>query len=326
MKKYFLIIFLTISIIAKGQYYSITTIPYDPAPYTGTSILIGDNSFTRMIPIGFQFCFYGYKYDSLRIGSNGVVAFNPGVFQFDSTGIWEIRDFALPSAFASLTPCVGILLPWQDLNPKSGGHITYSSSGVTPNRVFVVSYDSVPMDSCSKVFKGQAKLFETTNIIETHIAIKDTCLHWNQGRAVHGLEGPPILPLGSNPKAYGDFISGRNYPNLVWTTTNEGTRFTPLVDVCTSLSVYENDPSNNNFTLYPNPATQTATLEFENTKKENCILTLYNAIGQIVNIISDITEDKVIIARQNLTSGLYFFRLDNTGKQTIAKGKLIIIE
>lgn len=323
MKNGFLILFLTISIIVKGQFYSVDTIPYNPDSYSGTIVSLGGNSYTPMISIGFQFCFYGYKFDSLSIGSNGVVTFLTNYPELDDCN-WEIHDVPLPSPFAALSPSMGVRAPWQDLDPTLGGSITYSSNGTIPNRVFIVSYDNVPMDSCSKVFKGQVKLFETTNIIETHIASKDTCLNWNHGRAAHGLQGPLIYPIPSSPPyVYGDFISGRNCPNCVWTATNDGIRFIPLVDVCSPLSVNEFSSGQNNFKLYPNPTNKFATLEFDNSKKESCNLTIYNVFGQIVRTIKEITTDKVIIERQNLTNGLYFFRIDAESK-TIATGKLII--
>lgn len=323
MKKYLLIIFLTISVIAKGQYYSITTIPYNPDTYSGTSVSITNDSYSQMIPLGFQFCFYGYIYDSIRIGSNGVVSFKSNLYGNNYCNS-VIYDITLPFPYAATNPGLGIFIPWQDLNPSIGGNITYSYNGVAPNRAFIVSFDNVPMDSCSKVFKGQAKLFETTNFIETHIATKDTCLNWNKGRAVHGLEGPPIDPFPTSPPfGYGDFISGRNYPDCIWTATNEGTRFIPLVDVCSPLLVNEFATGQNSFKLYPNPTNQFATLEFDNSKMGNCILTLFNIFGQIVLTVDGITSDKIVIERQNLSSGLYFFRLDTESK-TIAKGKLII--
>lgn len=318
MKPYILIIFLTISIIAKGQYYSISTIPFNPSPYTGIGVTLGDDNFSSSIPIGFHFCYYGEQFDSLMIGSNGVVAFHQPYALYDWC-INMISDVTLPSTWGAYTIPSCIMFPWQDLNPSLGGNVTYSLSGVAPNRVFVVSFDSVPMDSCAKFFTGQVKLFETTNIIETHIANKDTCSERNQGRAAHGLQGPVISYL----LAYGDFVTDRNYPNSVWTATNDGTRFTPNVDVCSPLSVNEYGYEQDNFKLYPNPTSTTATLEFDNSKKENCRLTLYNTIGQTLLFINDITSNKTVIERHNLTNGLYFFRLD-TGAKTIASGKLII--
>jgi hypothetical protein len=76
------------------------------------------------------------------------------------------------------------------------------------------------------------------------------------------------------------------------------------------------------FKLYPNPTNQSTTLEFSNPT-QNCILTLYDLRGQVVRTIKNITSDKVVIERQSLTSGLYFFQL-GTDRQTIATGKLTI--
>ena len=75
--------------------------------------------------------------------------------------------------------------------------------------------------------------------------------------------------------------------------------------------------------IYPNPFHDYSTITFENSKKENCALTLYNSVGQLVRSFNDIKADKIRIERQNLKSGLYYFRLC-TGKQTLAKGNLLI--
>lgn len=81
--------------------------------------------------------------------------------------------------------------------------------------------------------------------------------------------------------------------------------------------------TNTSFKIYPNPTNQNATLEFKNSSKQNCTLTLYDLRGQVVQIIKNITTDKVEIERQSLASGLYFFQLC-TDKQIIATGKLTL--
>lgn len=77
------------------------------------------------------------------------------------------------------------------------------------------------------------------------------------------------------------------------------------------------------FRIYPNPTRQNATLEFSNSTKDNCTLTLYNIYGRLVRTIANIISDKVEIDAPNLPSGLYFFRLQTTRK-IIATGKLVI--
>jgi hypothetical protein len=72
---------------------------------------------------------------------------------------------------------------------------------------------------------------------------------------------------------------------------------------------------------YPNPTNQSANIEFNNIRKQNCILTLYDIRGQVVRTINNITTNKVEIERQSLANGLYFFQL-HTDKHIIATGKL----
>jgi len=310
MKKYLFIIFLTISVLAKAQYYSILAIPYNPAPYLGTSVSVGGDSFSPVIPLGFNFCFYGNIYDSVAIGSNGIVSFLTPSWINECNN--EIYDVTLPTLWSAQSPKNCIMLPWQDLDPSLGGSILYSSYGLAPNRVFVVSFDNVPMDSCSKVFKGQVELFETNNIIETHIASKDTCLHWNQGRAVHGLHGPVIAPSTT----YGDFVSGRNYPNCVWTATNEGTKFTPLVDVCSSLSINNVVTPNNNILIYPNPATSSISVHIPQQFGDAVKIELYNSIGQLKGTM----EMQASIDISSYENGLYFLIATNVnGEKLIAR-------
>lgn len=75
--------------------------------------------------------------------------------------------------------------------------------------------------------------------------------------------------------------------------------------------------------IYPNPANQTVNLVFDNSKKENCTLTLYDIKGQLVQTITNITTNQVTIEAKNLTSGFYFLQLQ-TDKQIIATEKLTI--
>lgn len=79
----------------------------------------------------------------------------------------------------------------------------------------------------------------------------------------------------------------------------------------------------NDWTLFPIPTSNRATLKFNNLKKDKCILILYNLNGEIVRIIDNITNDKVVIEKENLCSGLYFFQLQ-TDMRVIARGKMLL--
>jgi len=88
------------------------------------------------------------------------------------------------------------------------------------------------------------------------------------------------------------------------------------------LNVSENEDLNN-FKLFPNPMSDYSILEFNNSTNENYTLRLYNIQGQIVRIITNIKSNQVIIKKDNLINGLYFFHLSNNKKISIT-GKLMM--
>ena len=79
----------------------------------------------------------------------------------------------------------------------------------------------------------------------------------------------------------------------------------------------------NDVNIYPNPMTDHSTLLFNNRNHQNTILSIFNAQGQIVQQINDIHSDRIIIERNGLPSGFYYYQLRNPNK-IITTGKLII--
>ena len=88
-------------------------------------------------------------------------------------------------------------------------------------------------------------------------------------------------------------------------------------------AISDSEIKSGKFKIYPNPTDKIATLEFDNSKNQNCTLTLYDTHGKLVRTINDITSGKIEIEKQNLTNGLYLFQLC-TDAQVIATGKLTI--
>lgn len=70
--------------------------------------------------------------------------------------------------------------------------------------------------------------------------------------------------------------------------------------------------------IFPNPFDQYATLNFENTTNEKHTLLIYNSTGQLVRLIDNITTNNLKIERQNLTKGLYIFKLLKNNKLIMA--------
>lgn len=74
--------------------------------------------------------------------------------------------------------------------------------------------------------------------------------------------------------------------------------------------------------LFPNPFSDKTTLYIPNL--ENCYsFSLFNANGQLLRLIENPSNEKVIIERENLSNGMYFYviQLDNNSK---SRGKLVV--
>lgn len=190
-------------------------IPFAPNPFAGTQVSLSDDSQTGALPIGFSFCFFGVDYTQFYIGSNGWIAFTPQSTSYTSATI--------PSTLANV-PKNCIMAPWQDWHPgvgsNVGNYIRYQTLGTAPNRKLVVSWNQIPFFSCTTVLGTfQIVIYETTNIIETHITNKPACLTWAGGTATHGVHN------AAGTVAF--VIPGRN--STQWTVTNEGRRFSPTI-------------------------------------------------------------------------------------------------
>lgn len=188
---------------------------------TFTDLSLADDAFSPLINIGFNFNFYGTNYSSCVISSNNFISFN-------SLNANTASVFTTSVALGTSSPFDlrnSILAPFQDINPQNSGNIEYTTIGTAPNRAFVARWYDIPMYDCPDLTFCSAIIFyESTNIIETHLINKPTCEDWQNGLAIHGL-------LNSNGTASevvydSDQMVDRDFGNL-WTTTLEGTRFTP---------------------------------------------------------------------------------------------------
>ena len=180
-----------------------------------------DDTFGGVIDLNFDFNFYGNTYNQVVLSSNNYLSFNTA--NAGGYSGWNIGA-PIPNNFEA--PMNAILCPWQDIYPGSNGNgtIQYATIGEAPNRVFIASFCGIPMFSCTDIcYSSQIKLFETTNIIETHIAQKVLCSTWNDGAAIHGLH--------NDNGTIAHVVTGldgieRNFPNE-WTCEDDGWRFTP---------------------------------------------------------------------------------------------------
>ena len=75
--------------------------------------------------------------------------------------------------------------------------------------------------------------------------------------------------------------------------------------------------------VFPNPMTDKAIIIFANPNNEIQSMILYNTKGQVVRELSSINSHQIILKRNNLEKGMYFFQL-RSKNEIRATGKVII--
>jgi len=186
----------------------------------GNSLFLTDDTHSPIVNIGFPFTFYGTAYTDLLISTNGYITFD-----LSNAGLYSPWTNNTPIPNPGQIPENAIMAPWHDIDPSVGGVIYEGVNGVAPNRVYVVTWCSVPMFSCNSMLNTQQiKLYEGSNKIEMFLQDKPLCLTWAGGTAIQGT----VDATSTNFDIVTDptFLLPRNWP-LTWTATNEGWEFIP---------------------------------------------------------------------------------------------------
>lgn len=167
--------------------------PLIPPDVIGPSTFLDiDDTYSDVIPIGFNFPFYGSIKTALVVGANGYLTFDLGRANAGSID-WSLTPGNFPNSSYDRELIAG---PWHDLNPALSSsptqQIKYNVIGTAPNRKWVLSYYRVPLfgSSCVGQIENthQTILHESTGIIEVFIKDKEICTGWNSGKAMVGLQ------------------------------------------------------------------------------------------------------------------------------------------
>lgn len=195
--------------------YTLEAIPIDTDPYDGTEIInLVDDSYSEIIDIDFNFCFYGNVYDQFLISTNNYLCFD--LEEAGGYSTWQTE--AIPNGGDVVNSILG---PWMDLNPFNGGNLKYQVLGVAPFRRMVVSFEDFGYFNCAGLaYNGQIKLFESTNSIEIHIETMPLCANWNNGESVLGIVNSDetqflIQPGWNNTQENGNNLAFRFTPTGV---------------------------------------------------------------------------------------------------------------
>ncbi len=178
--------------------------------------LFTDDYWSQIIPLPFKFCFFENKYTSLIIGANGQISFD--LTQAGLVDNWSTLGWP-PLPYSNTTVNNAIFCPYQDIYPTVGGTIDYSVEGVAPCRKFIITWNNVPMFSCtSLIATQQIVLHEGSYRIDMNVANKPLCASWNSGNAYMGLQNPAGTIAYTVPGCNGG----------QWTANNQSWSFIPV--------------------------------------------------------------------------------------------------
>ncbi|MEI6816072.1 MAG: T9SS type A sorting domain-containing protein [Bacteroidota bacterium] len=95
-------------------------------------------------------------------------------------------------------------------------------------------------------------------------------------------------------------------------------------NICSMVGIIEINPTPS-LLLSPNPFSTQATLTFQGIKNENYkTLSVYNILGQEVQTIFVGAATSITINRNNLPSGMYFYKLYDESKTVLGIGKMMV--
>ncbi len=184
------------------------------APGSPTSIT-ADDTYSSVIPLTFNFPFYGTYYNSLVVSTNGYIS-------FDLTRAGTFSHYGILNNLGTLSATTGppqdlpsslydkglIMGPYHDLDPSVGNsptkQIKYDVTGTAPNRKFILSFYKEPLylPACNNSFQNTSQIIlnESSGVIEVFVQDQQICPGWNQGHAMIGLQDMTrtkwIMPTG----------------------------------------------------------------------------------------------------------------------------------
>lgn len=118
---------------------------YEAAPGSGVTTVTGLNDDTyndTVINLPFDVNMYGRADNLMLICSNGYIDLNRTSLQATASGACMYYNSDIATGFSGTSDHI-IAGAWVDLYPPAGGTVKYWTNGSTPNRVFVVQYDSI---------------------------------------------------------------------------------------------------------------------------------------------------------------------------------------
>jgi hypothetical protein len=168
------VLFLFAHLSAQAPNYAFQAVSGTYTPLVGgTAVTLTYNAATNYddgittpanaIPIGFSFNYNGIAYTSIKPCANGWASFSTTALA-NNTDTWSNNLTSGPAA--NQRPLISPF--WDDLDMGVNGAVSYQLSGLAPNRVLTIQWANAKWEyaALTGVISFQAKLYETTNVIE----------------------------------------------------------------------------------------------------------------------------------------------------------------
>ncbi len=226
--------------------YSINSIAYSPSfPFTGGTVIppTGDDFWGSEFSLPFSFSFFGNCYNTVLVGTNGVVTFDTVNNVESGFCPWSFAQTIPNATFPIRNAIYGV---YQDSNIQSppvtnqniqnvNYYVLDTGENVAPNRVFVINFNELPQFQCNSsvgLQTSQIVIHETTNIIDIYIKNRSVCATWNGGLGLVGIQNQDGTIAYTPP--------GRN--SGTWSTSNEAWRISPNgIELPAVFQWYNND-------------------------------------------------------------------------------------
>ncbi len=126
-------------------------------PSAAGSLLSGQEQTSVLIDLPFPVVFYGDTFQQIHISTEGFASFN-------TYGLMDGANSAIPST-GTTEPNNAFYVFWDNLDLRYNGRVDTATYGISPNRIFVMEWDSVgrydPAGPSSGYFTFELQLYES---------------------------------------------------------------------------------------------------------------------------------------------------------------------
>ena len=312
MKNFVFTILISLNIFFSTSLFSQNYYPFPTSEAIWN--IVGDNC---LYPVGYRIRFglYGDTIINSKLYSKIFDLYDSTLIHPYSTYFGAIRENDEKQVFLLMEPYPEILL--YDFSLNVGDTIWYEYGGAIAYGNFVFWQQShyrvvLNIDSILLENNEYRKRISFSGVY----SMSDVWVEGIGSIIWAGLLNPIITDIVTNGDGY--YFACFKHHGQVFYLNN------PFCDKCFCQLLSDINILNNNqlgIKIFPNPSINNINIEFKNSNQIKYTLSLYNAHGQLVRQIDHITTERVIIERENLKTGIYYFQLKS--KNNINCGKFI---